>query len=215
MGPGFQLVSEDTKITDGDFKGRLVWRRWTHRNYPSSMCSVEARMEFSGEWNSRGGQLLLGSWEASGRGAGGAEGTPRKGTSTGQGQEPKGVWPAGNGCTSEDWTAGCGGEVGTEAETVLGTTRQRVRLSHSESLVSNGAPLKAFKEKIDTVNFIPGWECFFIGLSGLEVMKRFCHLGSHRVPDHSGGLGASVWVHVALCLSLPLQQHSWPRPALE
>lgn len=97
--------------------------------------------------------------------------SPGKGLAQAKGQEPKGVWLVGNGHTSS--SLGCRArrtEVIAKARAALGSTPQRAQLSHSEILIGNGAPLRAFKEK-DTISFILGWELLFPGLSGPEQME--------------------------------------------
>lgn len=49
MGPGFLLVTEDTKIKGVVLKELQVWKRWTHRNCPPTedWCPIWRHAQFS------------------------------------------------------------------------------------------------------------------------------------------------------------------------
>ena len=96
------LVSEDTKTADGAFEGLLLWRRWTHRNYPLQRVGVQCRActEYSG-WSA-----FPGEWEASGRGAWELKACLGKRPAQTKGwRRPRGVWLATDGRASVDWAA--------------------------------------------------------------------------------------------------------------
>lgn len=201
MDPGFLLVCEDTKITEVAFRELLVCRRWTPRNHSPTEdeCTVwRHRQSFLGSGRAGVVSFSQGIWWLLGRVLWELYASPGKGLAQAKGQEPKGVWLVENGHTSS--SLGCRAwrrEVIAEARSALGSILQRARLSHSEILIGNAAPLRAFKEK-DTIGFIPGWELLFPGLFGPEQMERVYRLDSPRETDHWEGMSGSV---LALCLS--------------